>query len=214
MVRTPTSTPLKDKVLASSSPNKADPQHSPSGASASRRASPRLNPGAASASESAEGGGELQQLMRPRPIGSVSEDSNDSSAMAMAMATGSAGATGSASGSAMATERAERERAKQWKRAMQGVLRNALSHKHGQVFAQPVTDDIAQGYSEIVFKPRSLADIRRELDAGVLQSTEQVRHALQLMFVNAIMYNNADHEVHTCALSMYDDVMRMLEVRV
>lgn len=210
MIRTPTSTPMKDKVLASSSPNKADPQHSPSGASASRRASPRLNPGAASASESAEGGSELQQLMRPRPIGSVSEDSNDSSAMAM----GSAAATGSASGSAMATERAERERAKQWKRAMQGVLRNALSHKHGQVFAQPVTDDIAPGYSEIVFKPRSLADVRRELDAGVLQSTEQVRHALQLMFVNAIMYNNADHEVHTCALSMYDDVLRMLEVRV
>ena len=97
---------------------------------------------------------------------------------------------------------------------MQGVLRAALQHKNGQVFAQQVTDEIAQGYSDIVYKPRSLADIRRDLDAGALHSTEDMRHALHLMFVNAIMYNNADHDVHMCALSMYDDVMRMLEVRV
>ena len=199
MDRTPTSTPLKEKIVASSSP-KAEPQHSPSGGTSSRRASPRLNPGAASASESAEGS-ELQQsqqqllLLRSRPIGSVSEDSNDS------LATGAVVAV-------------ERERAKQWKRAMQGVLRTALHHKNGHLFAQPVTDEIAPGHSEIVYKPRSLADIRRDLDAGALHSTEEVRHALQLMFANAIMYNNADHDVHLCALSIYDDLMRQLEVRI
>jgi len=34
-----------------------------------------------------------------------------------------------------------------------------------------------------------------------------------LMFTNAIMYNNCNHNVHKMAVEMYDDVMTHIEVR-
>ena len=34
-----------------------------------------------------------------------------------------------------------------------------------------------------------------------------------LMFTNAVMYNNADHDVYKMAEEMYNDVMEHIEVR-
>ncbi len=102
---------------------------------------------------------------------------------------------------------------KQQKRQMQGVCRAAQTHKFGGVFAQPVTEVIASGYSEVVYRARSLADIRKDVESGAISSAEEFRHAFQLMFVNAFMYNNEDHDVHRQAREMHDDMMKHIEVR-
>lgn len=57
-----------------------------------------------------------------------------------------------------------------------------------------------------------LQKIKRKIDNGEIRTTAEFQRDMMLMFTNAIMYNNSDHDVHKMAKNMYKDVMGHIEV--
>lgn len=70
----------------------------------------------------------------------------------------------------------------------------------------PVTDEMAPGYADIVYRPMDLAGIRRSIESGAIRTTVELLRDMMLMFQNAIMYNSADHDVYHKAIEMRFDV--------
>jgi hypothetical protein len=76
----------------------------------------------------------------------------------------------------------------------------------------PVKDDIAPGYSQIVYKPIDLTTIKKNIENGLTRTTKEVQRDILLMFTNAIMYNSSNHDVHKIAREMYKEVIHHIEL--
>ncbi|GFY63341.1 bromodomain-containing protein 8 [Trichonephila inaurata madagascariensis] len=115
-------------------------------------------------------------------------------------------------GVASKVKRKEREtpQHKAWKRAISIVLREISCHKYASVFLQKVTNDVAPGYLNIVYRPIDLSLIKRNIDNGVITTTDEFHRDILLMFQNAIMYNSSDHDVHQMAVEMRKDVIQLI----
>ncbi|XP_022106714.1 bromodomain-containing protein 8-like isoform X1 [Acanthaster planci] len=100
---------------------------------------------------------------------------------------------------------------KTWRKAIMLVWRAVASHKYANVFLHPVTEDIAPGYKSIVMRPMDLITIKKNIENGMIRTTEQFHRDMMLMFQNAIMYNNADQHVHQIATVMQADVVKQIE---
>ncbi|KAH8853443.1 Bromodomain-containing protein 8 [Schistosoma japonicum] len=123
--------------------------------------------------------------------------------------------------------------ARRWRRSLLSALSTVYSHRHAYVFMHPVTEDIAPGYSTVVYEPVDLTSLRRRMESSLsyLISSQQpsalnpsissyqvivevaarfIRDLL-LMFMNARMYNSQNHEVHRMAGEMYHDVISELQ---
>jgi hypothetical protein len=87
-----------------------------------------------------------------------------------------------------------------------------LSFRFANVFLHPVTEDIAPGYKIVVHRPMDLSAIKKNIETGHTRTTSEFQRDMMLMFTNAIMYNNSDHNVYNMAVTMYDDVMVSIEV--
>ncbi|KAH8853452.1 bromodomain-containing protein 8 [Schistosoma japonicum] len=51
--------------------------------------------------------------------------------------------------------------ARRWRRSLLSALSTVYSHRHAYVFMHPVTEDIAPGYSTVVYEPVDLTSLRR-----------------------------------------------------
>ncbi|XP_021355511.1 bromodomain-containing protein 8-like [Mizuhopecten yessoensis] len=100
---------------------------------------------------------------------------------------------------------------KNWKKSIMLVWKSAASHKYANVFMHPVTEDIAPGYSSIVFRPMNLGTIKKNVENGIIRTTAEFQRDVMLMFTNAIMYNSSNHNVYKMAVEMYHDVMQHIE---
>lgn len=100
---------------------------------------------------------------------------------------------------------------KTWKKSIMLVWRSAANHKYANVFLHPVTEDIAPGYRSVVFRPMNLSTIKKNIETGEVRTTAEFQRDMMLMFTNAIMYNNSDHNVYHMAVEMYNDVMVHIE---
>lgn len=100
---------------------------------------------------------------------------------------------------------------KVWKKAIMLVWRAAANHKFANVFLHPVTNDVAPGYHGIVYRPMDLSVIKKNIENGVIRSTIEFQRDMMLMFQNAIMYNNSDHDVYHMALEMQKEVMEQIQ---
>ncbi len=98
-----------------------------------------------------------------------------------------------------------------WKKSIMMVLTNITCHKHATIFMQPVRDEIAPGYSSVVFRPMDLTTIKKNIETGVIKSTRVFQRDIMLMFTNAIMYNSANHDVHKISAEMYREVLNDVE---
>ncbi|VDP87185.1 unnamed protein product [Echinostoma caproni] len=121
--------------------------------------------------------------------------------------------------------------ARRWRRGLLSALSTLCSHRHAYVFMHPVTEDIAPGYSSVVYEPVDLTSLRKRLEAALASitsgSTGSITSAspkqilidaatgfirdLMLMFVNARMYNSSNHEVHKMAGDMFNDIIGELK---
>lgn len=79
---------------------------------------------------------------------------------------------------------------------------------------QPVRDDIAPGYRNVVLRPMDLNTIKKNIENGSIKSTVEFQRDIMLMFTNAIMYNSSNHDVHKISLEMYKEVLNDIEVSV
>lgn len=98
-----------------------------------------------------------------------------------------------------------------WKKAIMPLMKQAATHKYSSLFLSPVTDEEAKGYSDVVHRPIDLTQIKKKLENGAIRTTSEFQRDMMLMFQNAIMYNNAKHEVHLMALEMQKEVLEAIE---
>ena len=77
---------------------------------------------------------------------------------------------------------------------------------------QPVKEEIAPGYKNIVYRPMDLGTIKRNIENGSIKSTREFQRDVMLMFTNAIMYNSSNHDIHKISLEMYKEVLNNVEV--
>jgi len=63
-----------------------------------------------------------------------------------------------------------------------------------------------------VDRPMDLLTIKKNIDSGLIRTTAEFQRDMMLMFINAMMYNNVEHDVHKMAVEMYSDVMMHIEV--
>jgi len=59
-----------------------------------------------------------------------------------------------------------------------------------------------------------LQTIKKNVDSGMIRTTAEFQRDMMLMFINAMMYNNVEHDVHKMAVEMYSDVMTHIEVSI
>jgi bromodomain-containing protein 8 len=78
----------------------------------------------------------------------------------------------------------------------------------------PVKDEIAPGYSNVVYRPMDLTTIKKNIENGNIKTTKEFQRDIMLMFTNAIMYNSSNHDVYKIALEMYKEVMNNVEVSI
>jgi len=69
-----------------------------------------------------------------------------------------------------------------------------------------------KNFITVLFRPKDLTIIKRHIENGTIRSTSEFQRDMMLMFTNAIMYNNANHDVYRMAIEMYNDVLEHIEV--
>lgn len=57
-----------------------------------------------------------------------------------------------------------------------------------------------------------LSLIKKNIDNGIVRTTEEFHRDMLIMFQNAIMYNSSDHDVHQMAVEMQQDVLEQISV--
>jgi Bromodomain len=75
------------------------------------------------------------------------------------------------------------------KRKLFTVLRGLKDHPSHHIFAQPVTEDDAPDYFEVIERPMDLSKIQRKLDSDEYQSLSDLCSDVKLMFDNCREYN-------------------------
>ena len=74
---------------------------------------------------------------------------------------------------------------------------------------------MSQGNFSVVdalYRPMDLSTIKKNIDSGLIRTTAEFQRDMMLMFINAMMYNSVEHDVHQMAVEMYSDVMTHIEV--
>lgn len=85
---------------------------------------------------------------------------------------------------------------------LQMLLNQVSNHTHGNLFHQAIKEVDAPDYYSMVHEPMDLKTIKLRIKEGSIASPLELRHALTLMFANALMYNRPGTEVHRMANEM------------
>jgi hypothetical protein len=78
------------------------------------------------------------------------------------------------------------------------------------IFHHPVTDAEAPGYSDVIKTPMDLATMRVKLDSGAYPDWPEFWEDLDLMFMNALTYNQPPDKIHGYALRLRKTVATMV----
>ena len=100
---------------------------------------------------------------------------------------------------------------KAWKKSIILVWGQISQHKNANLFAAAVTEADAPDYRDIVNRPMDLNSIKKNVESGLIKTTEEFERDLMLMFLNATMYNGSDHEVYKLSRDMYEDTKKILK---
>ena len=77
-----------------------------------------------------------------------------------------------------------------WKKSILVVLGRIMQHKHAHLFNSPVSEAVAPEYRDLVYRPMDLGSIKKNIESGHIDSTEGMLRDINLVFLNAIMYNS------------------------
>lgn len=90
------------------------------------------------------------------------------------------------------------------------LLSDILSNKSASFFAHPVNPNDAPAYYDLVLSPTDLRTIKTAVKEGTIHDTNELERELQLMFANAIMYNDWDTNMSMWAREMQRDTERII----
>ena len=100
---------------------------------------------------------------------------------------------------------------KAWKKSIILVWGQISQHKNANLFANALTEADAPDYRDIVYRPMDLNSIKKNVESGLIKTTEEFERDLMLMFFNATMYNCSDHEVYKLTRDMHEDTEKILK---
>ncbi|XP_068207562.1 bromodomain-containing protein 8-like [Palaemon carinicauda] len=100
---------------------------------------------------------------------------------------------------------------KSWKKPIMILWNEIAAHRFASIFLRPITDEQAPGYHSVVYRPMDLQTIKRNIESGNIRNTAEFQRDMMLMFLNAIMYNTSDHNVHQMAHQMMQDTIATIE---
>uniref|UniRef100_A0AAF5RWG6 Bromo domain-containing protein n=2 Tax=Wuchereria bancrofti TaxID=6293 RepID=A0AAF5RWG6_WUCBA len=98
------------------------------------------------------------------------------------------------------------------KALMVTAWRMVSSHRHAAIFAHPVSDRDARGYSKTVKSRMDLSTLKKQLDGGNLSGMNDFKRNVLLMFANAVMFNSTGHDVNHYAKEMAADTLSSLKM--
>ncbi|CAG0879015.1 unnamed protein product [Darwinula stevensoni] len=97
-----------------------------------------------------------------------------------------------------------------WKKRILLLWEEISRHRRANLFLKPISSSEAPGYYNIVHKPIDLHTLKRNVEAGLIRSTEEFHRDLMLMFQNAMMFNSSSHSVYEFSQEMKKDSMRVM----
>ncbi|KAL3198686.1 hypothetical protein MRX96_044334 [Rhipicephalus microplus] len=74
-----------------------------------------------------------------------------------------------------------------------------------------VGDSVPNSPASVLQGPMDLLTIKKNIENGCIRTTLEFQRDMMLMFQNAIMYNNSDHDVFHMAIEMRKEVMRHIQ---
>jgi len=86
----------------------------------------------------------------------------------------------------------EKVRQNAYQRLYEWFLRQHERQDPHQIFAEPVTDQIAPRYSHVIKQPMSFFDIRNKIKINAYKNLDGIRTDFKLCFDNCITYNTSD----------------------
>jgi len=99
---------------------------------------------------------------------------------------------------------------KNWKKTAMFVLGEVLRHPLANPFSKPVPAS-EPDYHDTIKRPLDLGTIKARLAVGAITSTAELHHQLMIVFANACMYNNEDHEMFMQAEELWQASEVLLE---
>ncbi|PWN41100.1 hypothetical protein IE81DRAFT_324925 [Ceraceosorus guamensis] len=106
----------------------------------------------------------------------------------------------------------DKEKARRKKEKMLLMLLDEVSnHTHGNLFHNPIKEQDAPDYYQLVRHPLDLKTIRSKVKDGQIVNSAQLRRALNHMFANSLIYNRPGTEVHRMATEMRDAAEGMVD---
>ncbi|RHZ82208.1 hypothetical protein Glove_112g34 [Diversispora epigaea] len=95
---------------------------------------------------------------------------------------------------------------KTWQKLVAMILQEISNHRYASVFQNPIREQDAPGYYDIVKQPMDLRTLKKRLRDGIVHDTDQFHRDLMLMFMNASVFNRKETDIHQMATEMKDFV--------
>ncbi|CAO3647520.1 unnamed protein product [Mucor fragilis] len=110
------------------------------------------------------------------------------------------------------SRRRDDQRNKSWLKNINLLWREIANHKNGAMFMNPIKENIAPHYYEIVKRPMDLKAIKNRIRDGIINSTTEFERDIVLMLNNSLMYNKEGTEVYLLAKEMLDDAVEQIKI--
>lgn len=91
------------------------------------------------------------------------------------------------------------------------ILAKILRRDTSGLFKEPVTEDVAPGYFDKITQPMDLATMRKKNEDGAYVTWDDVWLDLDLMFNNALKYNEENGDILRYATALYDHARMIVE---
>ncbi|KAI9286196.1 hypothetical protein BC943DRAFT_359373 [Umbelopsis sp. AD052] len=104
------------------------------------------------------------------------------------------------------------QRQKSWLKNINLLWSEISNHKNGAMFMNPIKENIAPRYYEIVKRPMDLKQIKQRIRDGTIRNTLEFERDILLMLTNSLIYNKEGTEVYQMALEMLEDVQEQIRV--
>ncbi|GMF05387.1 unnamed protein product [[Candida] boidinii] len=80
------------------------------------------------------------------------------------------------------------------------------------MFLQPVNKSDEPLYYKIINSPQDLKTIQREVKQGKITTFGELEFRLQLMFSNAVMYNDIKADTYKLTIEMMEEAKNIIEL--
>ena len=92
---------------------------------------------------------------------------------------------------------------------LMGMWKKILKWDREKLFVDPVKEEIAPGYFQIVKNPMDLSTIKQKLDSKDYVNHHDFEHDIQLICTNAMAYNDESTIYHKKAKKMLSQCMNL-----